>query len=207
MSNFTFESNLTGTPLETFEWDNVWIHNANDLVTRRVLYIGDSISCATRGFATAAAEGKLLFDGFGTSKAVDNPFFFDAVRIFAMQERYRNIIVFNNGLHGWHLDDTKEYPKFYEQLIVKLLEEFKGTQIALLLTTSVADAKTEERVKVRNDEARKIAAKYDLPIIDIYSVAAEFADLRSGDGVHYTEPGYKKFAEKIVADINRLLNI
>ena len=207
MSNFTFESNLTGTALETFEWDNSWIHHANDLETRRVLYIGDSISCGTRGCATEAAEGKLLFDGFGTSKAVDNPFFFDSVRIFAMQIKNYSVVLFNNGLHGWHLDDTTEYPKFYEQMVVKLLEKFKGTPIALLLTTSVADAATEERVKVRNDEVKKIAEKYGLPIIDIYSVAVEFADLRSGDGVHYIGEGYKKFAEKIVGDITRILNV
>jgi hypothetical protein len=92
------------------------------------------------------------------------------------------------------------------ETLLSLLETGKPIYI-LLSTTDIVNPARSARVPVRNAVAEKLAKKYDLPIIDIYSVAAEFADLRSGDGVHYTEPGYKKFAEKIVADINRLLNI
>ena len=63
------------TELETYEWDNVWFEQANQPDAKRVLYIGDSISCGTRHQATIAAGNKIFFDGIGTSKAVDNQYF------------------------------------------------------------------------------------------------------------------------------------
>ena len=44
MSDFTLENRKNEVRYETFEWDNVWIDHANDKTTKRVLYIGDSIS-------------------------------------------------------------------------------------------------------------------------------------------------------------------
>ena len=170
-----------------------------------MLYIGDSISCATRRTATSASEDKILFDGFGTSKALDNPFFFDFVRIFAKQQKYRNAVLFNNGLHGWHLNDDVQYPYYFEEAVRFLLEEFKDTPVAIVLTTSVSDAEREQRVKRRNEAARRIADQYGLPVIDLYSVSAEFSALRKADGVHFTDAGYQKFAEQILRDVNAFI--
>ena len=207
MNNFTYETENTRLSLETFEWDNTWIHNANDTNTARVLYIGDSISCGTRKLATEASGDKLLFDGFGTSKALDNPFFHDSIRLFAKQQRYRNAIIFNNGLHGFHLNDTEQYPHYYEQTVKFLLDEFKDTPIFLVLTTSVANAEREERVKLRNSAVIKIAEKYDLPVIDLYSTSAEFVQFRAADGVHFSKDGYTKFGEHIVGDVLKMIDL
>ena len=65
---------------------------------------------------------------------------FESIRIFAKQQGYRNAVIFNNGLHGWHIDDNHQYPYYYEETINFLLDEFKDTPIAIVLTTSVADA-------------------------------------------------------------------
>ena len=204
MSNYTYENEDRIEKLEKYEWDNVWWEQADTKGIPRVLYIGDSISCGTRRIATEVASGELLFDGFGTSKAVDNPYFNDSVAIFARQQGVRCAVIFNNGLHGWHLDDTEQYPYYYEQTVKFLLEEFKGTPIALVLTTSVADAEREIRVKKRNAAVMQIAKKYGLPIIDIYSVSVENAHLRKDDGVHFTAEGYKKFAELMVSELKML---
>ena len=101
MEEMTYEFEAREHQLETYEWDNVWWEHTeiNDLP--RVLYIGDSISCGTRRVATATADKKILFDGFGTSKALDNPYFKDSLHIFAQQQGKRAVVVFNNGLHGW----------------------------------------------------------------------------------------------------------
>ena len=68
MSDFTYQSSVPCSRLENFEWDNTWIEQTNKTDVARVLYIGDSISCGTRRIATERANGKYLFDGFGTSK-------------------------------------------------------------------------------------------------------------------------------------------
>lgn len=178
---------------ETYEWDNVWIDHAEDLSRRRVLYIGDSISCGSRHIATGQTREEILFDGFGTSKALDNPYFKDAIHLFAIQQTQRSAVLFNNGLHGFHLDDETEYPKLYEDMVRFLLKEFEGTPLLIVLTTHVADAATDRRVILRNNAAREIAGRYNLPIVDLYAVSAAINEL-SGDGVHFTESGYNALA-------------
>lgn len=201
MSQFTYQSEINGTALETYEWDNVWIEQTANLDGKRVLYIGDSISCGTRNIATSISENTYLFDGFGTSKALDNPFLFDSIRLFASQLTKTETVIFNNGLHGWHLNDETEYPQFYEKVIQFLLSEFEGKKIFLVLTTSVADSDREKRVKARNKAVCELAEKYALPVIDLYSTSVEYVNFRIDDGVHYISDGYRKFAAKILEDI------
>ena len=201
MSHFTYEQDNTDTRLETYEWDSVWWEQTGNREAGRVLYIGDSISCRTREAATRAAGGRLLFDGFGTSKALDNPYLFESVRLFARQEGERCAVLFNSGLHGWHLDDATEYPAAYEAAVRFLLSEFPETPLFLLLTTSVANAEREARVRARNAAVLAIAERYGLPVIDLYTVSADAAALRAHDGVHYTPEGYALFGECLAREL------
>lgn len=203
MSQYTYEFENKKTKLEMYEWDNVWWEQTNNQNAPRVLYIGDSISCNTRTIATAVSKDRIMFDGFGTSKALDNPFLFDSIRIFAKQQQKRDAVIFNNGLHGWHLDDEEQYPYYYEKAVKFLLDEFKDTPIAIVLTTSVWNEEREQRVKRRNEVAKKIAEKYGLPIIDLYSTSVEITELHT-DGVHFTDDGYKKLAEQIICDLKTI---
>ena len=205
MSDFTYEFHNRSQSLEKFEWDNVWWEQADVTGVPRVLYIGDSISCATRRVATAAAEGKIFFDGFGTSKAVDNPYFSESVRLFAQQQGEREVIIFNNGLHGWHLDDDTEYIQYYEKLVKFLLREFGETPIVLILTTAIADEKRNSRVIKRNNAVVKLAAAYNLSVVDLYSVVNEHRELLSPDGVHLIPEGYKLLASALLSHINGLI--
>ena len=59
MSNFTYEREERKEKLETWEWDNVWFEHPNDNEAKRVLYIGDSISCGTRRIATEQTDSKI----------------------------------------------------------------------------------------------------------------------------------------------------
>lgn len=201
MSTFTYEYSTT-TKLETFEWDNTWIDHANDRECARVLYIGDSISCGVRKLCTERSKGKFLFDGFGTSKALDHPVFFESVRLFASQQPRRDLILFNNGLHGWHLNDQKEYAAYYERMIQTIRSEYPETALYLVLTTAVADEATNLRVKARNEVALNLARQYALPTIDLYTVSEQFSALRTADGVHFTKEGYEKFADCILSALS-----
>lgn len=205
MNNFTYEKGAISTPLETYEWDNVWIQRTDDVTSPRVLYIGDSISCALRMFANDVTKEKILFDSFGTSKALDNPFFYDALHIFASQEKHRDVVLFNNGLHGWHLDDLNEYPEYYEKMLNRFLDEFTDTKVVLVLTTSVADEEREARVKVRNECVMKLSEKYNLDVIDLYAPSVQNANLRGGDGVHFSAEGYRALSEYLVEQVKQIL--
>lgn len=205
MSDFTYEFLNCKERLETYEWDNVWWEHAKTEGIPRVLYIGDSISCATRRVATHMANEKIFFDGFGTSKALDHPYFTDSLCLFAKQEGERQIILFNNGLHGWHLEDETEYARYFEKMILFLLQEFKGIPLVLLLTTHVADSERDARVVVRNRVVSELAKKFELPVIDLYTVTKEHEELFSPDGVHLLKEGYELLATEIVKFVNTVI--
>ena len=205
MNGFTYEFNDRKEKLEKYEWDNVWWEHATHTGLTRVLYIGDSISCGTRRLATEVANGALYFDGFGTSKALDNPYLPDALLLFARQQGERRAIIFNNGLHGWHLDDTEQYPYYYEKTVKLLLDEFPDVPLAIVLTTSVADEQREARVIKRNEAAVRIAKKYALPIIDLYSLSQSLLEYRKPDGVHFLPEGYTEFAKLIVNEVKKII--
>lgn len=197
---FTYETKNTNTPLETFEWDNTWLEQIPNKEKSRVLYIGDSISCGTRRIATAVSEGKLLFDGFGTSKALDNPFFKESLITFAKQEEKRKAVLFNNGLHGWHLSND-EYEKLYDEMLSFLIKEFDGTPIFVILTTSVTDIERNGIVEARNEIVKKLAKKHGLGVIDLYTVSVNIKEFQDPDGVHFYDEGYNALAKEIVKNI------
>lgn len=207
MKDFTYEFEHRSENLEVYEWDNVWWEQTGKKDAPRVLYIGDSISCATRRVATREAQSTVLFDGLGTSKALDNPFFYDTVNLYVRQQQGRQAVLFNNGLHGWHLDDETDYRKYYEKMIEFLKSKFEGTPVVLLLTTSVADPVREARVIVRNRVVMELAKKHELPTIDLYSITHMHPELRTGDGVHLTADGYSLLAKELVERVKDALNL
>ena len=202
MENFTYEKDDRKTVLEKYEWDNLWIESTDDNESNRVLYIGDSISCGTRNIATMQTQKEILFDGFASSKAVDNPFLKESISLFISQLPKLEMILFNSGLHGWHLEDTSEYAKYYEEIVIYLLEKYSKVPMFLVLTTYIRDEARIERVKARNSAVLKIADKYQLPVIDLYTVTEKNKELLSKDGVHFTPEGYEIIAKEIISVIS-----
>ena len=198
MSNFTYEYETTERALETFEWDSTWYEHTEDLTTPRVLYIGDSISHATRKALNELSSTRLLFDGLATSKALDNPCFEDTIRLVAKQQPHRKQILFNNGLHGFHLVDELAYATQYEQKIQFFQSEFPDAKLTLLLTTHVSEPERDLRVQARNQVVLRLAEKYSLDVIDLYSISLTHAELLLEDGVHWQAEGYRHLANTIL---------
>jgi len=201
---FTYEAAGTQTPLETYEWDNIWWEKCNTPDIPRVLHIGDSISCGLRYLLNPLAEEKILFDNFGTSKALDNQFFIPALKVYQSQQMHCNAVMFNNGLHGFHLDDETEYKDCYEKMILELKTLYPDIPLILLLTTFVSDEKENARVILRNKAVTVLAEKYNLPVIDMYSMAQENAE-HLIDGVHFNNQGYENLACGIIKELNSIL--
>ena len=204
MSNYTYEAKETDRKLETYEWDNVWWEQTERVNADRVLYIGDSISCGIRRKATEVSQNTLLFDGFGSSKALDNPYLLDSIAIFAKQQGSRRAVLFNSGLHGWHLDDETEYATYYETALCFLIEKFPNTPIIPVLTTHVIDEAREARVKARNAVVLRLAEKYGLPVFDLYALSLAYAD-KITDGVHFAPEAYVAFGKEMVAFVSAII--
>ena len=196
MSDFTLKNGKNEVRYETFEWDNVWIDHANDKTTKRVLYIGDSISVGTRKELSKLFGDRVLFDGFATSKSVDNPFFKDALKLFIKQLNRVDAILFNNGLHGGHLDDA-EYYQNYRDIVSFLRENHKDIPIYILYTTYAKTPFGMNRVPGRNVQAERIAKEFGLNVIDLYDITYQNKELISNDNIHLTDEGYLALADTI----------
>ena len=154
--------------------------------------------------ATKLSEEKILFDGFGTSKALDNPWFKPSVSLFAQQQGRREAVIFNNGLHGWHIEDETEYKALYEEMILFLLEELEGTPLLLVLTTHITNTERDKRVVLRNKAVTELAKKYKLGVVDLYEVTKD-ETLIGPDGVHLTAEGYNMLAATILEKLKNIL--
>ncbi|MBE6947426.1 MAG: SGNH/GDSL hydrolase family protein [Ruminococcaceae bacterium] len=199
MSEFIYETNTISKILEDYEWDNVWWEQTNNETAKRILYIGDSISCGTRRLVTSLSKSEILCDGFGTSKALDNPHFKPSLELFMKQQSKCDAILFNNGLHGWHLSD-EEYEKYYDEMLLFLRKAEKP--IFIVLTTDVVmNQSHNEIVKARNEIAKGLARKYHFPVIDLHTVASNNAEYHDPDGVHFNAKGYELLAKCILESI------
>lgn len=204
MEGYTYQATDIKNQLEEYEWDHTWFERTDKTDGKRILYIGDSISGATRCLVTKLSFERYHTDGIATSKALDNPYFKPMISMFAKQEVYRDAVLFNNGLHGWQIDDA-EYGRLYGEFLDFLKAEFPDTPIFALLTTDITEAYSAERVgrtKVRNEFARKEAEKRGIKIIDLYSITKGKNELHTKEGIHFLPEGYEMIAKKIIEDLD-----
>lgn len=184
-------------PLEQKEWTQVWLDEAMDTQTPRVLLVGDSIFNGVIRNIINMVDGSVLFDSFCSSKAVDNPYFLEELEVFMKQQKHRRVIIFNNGLHGWHLKDETEYAKAYEEMLSCLKSKFPDTPIVVSLTTAIRDEHLP-RVLVRNEMAKQVAEKYQCPILDLFTESQKYEQLMLDDGIHFQEIGYQEMCKYII---------
>lgn len=201
MEEFTYQKTTPVSQLETYEWDNIWWEHADDDTKQRILIIGDSISCGYRRLVNECLEGAVYVDGFGTSKAVDHAKFTAGLDYFMSQEKNCKLILFNNGLHGWHLD-VEAYKEHYRRIIEILMERYPDQELALLLSTPTQDAERDAHICKRNAAVKEIAAEKNLDTVDLYTVVNENRNFFTEDGVHLRAEGYAVLAEE-VADVIR----
>lgn len=197
MSADTYEFESQSNSLEIYEWDDVWWDHPTDTSLPRITYIGDSISRGTRKAMAPLITGSLLLDNFATSKALDNPYFASALSLFFSQQKRCDALLFNNGLHGWHLADD-EYASYYEKMICFLRQSLPDTPLIAVLSTYLSNAEQNSRVRARNAIARGIAERYGLPILDFYTVAKQNASTMISDGVHFEKEGYCALANEML---------
>ena len=204
MPDYTYETAPRISRLETYEWEDIWWDHAPDTEGKRILIIGDSISCGTRR-AASKLEGRSVFiDAFGTSKAVDNPEFYRLIDYFAAANHAYEAVYFNNGLHGWHLSE-EEYAPLLTKVAEYIKARFAPKKFFIVLTTPTRKSgntelfsEQNERVKARNAAAAETAKAVGAEVIDFYSLIENRPELYTQDGVHLVNEGYELLARAIV---------
>ena len=80
-------------------------------------------------------------------------------------------------------------------MICFLRNLFPDTPLLLALTTAIASYRGNDRVREENRQVLKLAERYALPVIDLYTVSKGFL---GEDGIHLTQDGYEALAGEIV---------
>ena len=195
--DLTYQEKPLSERLEKYEWDRMWIEDTTDKAAKRVLYIGASTSANIFPHVVEASGRTILFNSFASSKALDNPYYYPAVKMFIEQCPRRDAIVLQNGLHGWHLSE-EEYGKLYCELMKRIKSDYPGVPVFVALTTAIGEkARNAKRVAGRNEQTLLAAREAEIEVIDLYRVALENMELLSGDGVHFTPEGYKKLGDSL----------
>lgn len=181
--------------LEKYEWESLWWEEPENKDKTHILYIGDSISRGTTPELNKLSD-TLAVDNFATSKAVDNLHFIKSLAVFAAQDPGYTTVLFNNGLHGFHMT-AEEYEAAYEPLFLKVKELFKTAKFYILLSTFTKTDVNEQTV-LRNAAVLRIAKKLGVETVDLYEVSKSNQNTISSDNVHFTPEGYEILAKTIL---------
>lgn len=193
---------------EKYEWVRIWWDNANDSSGPRILLIGDSITAGYRPFVKEMLDDITLVDQLATSRSIADPALMKELK-YVLSEYNYEVIHFNNGLHGWHVDE-ETYRESLEAAILEILESQKTCRLIIATTTpSTIKGKPDELnsdrdvvITGRNRIVKEISLKHGLLINDLYAHIIGDSGIRHDDGSHYNEHGWKILAEKVVSAIN-----
>lgn len=212
MNSDTFEFERRGkSKLEKYEWDNIWIENANEEGHKRILLIGDSITNGFRPFLNELLSGGEFYaDQLATSKAVDNEHLIRLIDYVLEQNPSYDIIHFMFGGHGWHLSHN-DYYSYYEKIILHIKEKCGEARMIISSFTPIAEKtnlnnldKKNDYIFERNKKVKLLAEKSEIEFIDIYDIINSIAEKNSiycDDGVHFKESGYKIIAKALFEKI------
>ena len=195
---------------EKTEWCDLWWGNEADITKTRVLFIGNSISRGYFPYVTEMLHDFANCDRYSSSRSITDPALLEETKI-AMAKYNHAIIVFNNGLHGWHLSGS-EY-EYGLRKYVKFLKSHKAKDCKLIyaLITPVSSGETGVKldlkkngiVQERNQIAEKIMKENNIDIIDLYELMEpelEKYSIEKGN-VHYNGDGYKRIANSVGKEV------
>lgn len=198
--SLTYQPDRFGGILETYEWDNIWYDHADKDDKPRILVIGDSISCGYRPVLTVLLGGNTYVDAIGTSRAVDNPWFEQLLDCMLAQRSDYTAVIFNNGLHGFHLD-AEAYEAGLLRMAAYLRQKLPHARLIMPLSTPVRKPgelmqleSRNETVIARNLALCRVAERVGAVTCDFYSALVDHPELWGGDGVHLAKEGYQLLA-------------
>ena len=179
---------------EYHEWIQMRWLNERDTALPRVLLVGDSIVAGHVVAVHERLKERFCVDCFATSKHVTDADFMADLEMMLGRKRYA-LIVFNNGLHGFEIDDALYGPALRERLV-----EMKTRTPRLAWRSStpvykwpIQDGRPElhertPRILRRNADALAEAQALNLPVLDLYVPMVGHPEFLY-DGCHCTSEG------------------
>lgn len=140
-------------------------------------------------------------DNYGTSKAADNPFLEENMKLNMAQQNH-DVIYLCSG-HGTH-QTAEEYEQNVEKLVQWLLRDYPEKKLIMAGRIYSSYPPKEEKCKQRNESLARIAKRYDLPLDDLHELIFGRSELLKDDMVHLNESGQRIVAENVAATIREV---
>ena len=203
----------TAPPAREFiEWCDIWISHANETNLPRVLLIGDSIVRDYYPEVEKRLAGKAVVARLSTSRFVADPVLHKEIEVVLEGTKF-DVIVFNNGMHGWQHSEVK-YREAFPKLIKTIRARAPKAGLIWATTTPLRDGKdvtgdtkaeySDERIAARNALAAEIVAARKIQTVDLNGAVRGRRELHS-DNVHFNGQGSQILAAQVCAAVEKLL--
>jgi len=194
---------------EDIEWTNMRWNDAPDNCRARILLIGDSIVVGHERLLYDIIKDEYCIDSFATAKCVSDVDYMRELD-YMLAGRDYDLVIFNNGLHGFDIND-EVYEENLEEVMTDLNKRVK--KLAWRTSTPIRDkedlnkfnVEITPRVLRRNAFAAKVADNLNIPVLDLYTPMAEHVEYFSIDAIHYNEQGREIQAQMLAEFIKKIL--
>src|SRR6266403_2090290 len=206
------DTNAAPPAREAIEWCDVWITHANETNLPRVLLIGDSIARDYYPEVEKRFAGKAFVGRLATSRFVADPVLLKEIESVLSGAKF-DIILFNNGMHGWQHSET-EYRNAFPKLIKTIRAHAPKARLIWATTTPLRNGKdvtydtkaeySDERIAARNALAAEIVNAQKIPIVDLNAAVRGHPEFHS-DNVHFNGQGVQILAVQVCMAVEKLL--
>ncbi|MCI0533875.1 MAG: SGNH/GDSL hydrolase family protein [Verrucomicrobiales bacterium] len=197
---------------ESIEWCDIWISHANETKLPRVLLIGDSIVRDYYPEVEKRLAGKSFVARLATSRFVADPVLHKEIELVLEGTKF-DVIVFNNGMHGWQHSEAK-YREAFPKIIKTIQAHAPKAKLIWATTTPLRDGKgvtgdtkaeySDERIAARNALAEEVVAARTIETVDLNAAVQGRSELHS-DNVHFNGQGNQMLAAQVCAAVAKLL--
>ncbi len=202
----------SGPDRESIEWCDSWISHANETNLPRVLLIGDSISRDYYSEVERLLSGKAYVGRLSSSAFISDPVLPQQIKATLTSARF-DVIVFNNGMHGWQHTEN-EYRQAFPEFLKTIQKYAPHARLMWVSTTPLKNSPTtppehsteatDERIAARNSIALRFVQEQGIPVEDLYSLMSGHPEFHS-DNVHFNREGIVAQGAQVAAKIEPLL--
>ena len=206
------QTNVVPPARESIEWCDIWISSANETNLPRVLLIGDSITRDYYPEVEKRLAGKAFVARLATSRFVADVVLLKEIKLVLDETRF-DVVVFNNGMHGWQHSEA-EYRKAFPELIKTIRANAPMARLIWATTTPLRDGKgvtsdtkaeySDERIAARNTLAAEETTSRKIPAVDLNAAVRGHPEFHS-DNVHFNAQGIQVLAAQVSSAIEKLL--
>ena len=199
-----FQPESTSRKRENIEWTITYHYNATDSVNPRVLLIGDSISHQYHVKVRNRLATCANISNWASSKCVTDPDYFRELE-FYLDTCDCQMICFNNGAHSI-ASDLAEYAYAYERTVAMIRAKLPEVKLSLVLTTP--QNPDDPKIAELNAVALRVAQRYDLAVVDLYSAMRELDAADSfTDKFHFKSSAIDLQADIVAEHVRKALEL